>query len=266
MKFINKDNNTYKRKGEEWSKEAMKTIKGIPKGDNRIVEWSMFGKKKELKQILLEEQQHLCCYCMRQLQNDNATTIEHIIPRNISSKEDAAGYQTYRFLEPNRVKVLANGDIDTYNSLDYPPFPHLIAYSNLAASCNGQFDDNSAKCCNSKRGDRYIKALFFEENIADITRYDFDGKIDYDERYDDTIKALNLNYSQLCLIRKVWYEIAQKTDYNSNDVEKAKGDIALRNNIIDDIELSEVKYSRLRKDKWWKILADYSWFYEYYSR
>lgn len=64
----------------------------------------------------------------------------------------------------------------------------------------------------------------------------------------------------------MWYEIAQKTDYNSNDVEKAKGDIALRNNIIDDIELSEVKYSRLRKDKWWKILADYSWFYEYYSR
>ena len=266
MKFIDKDNAENKNKGEQWSRKAMETIADIPnEQNNAIISWDILGKKKELKQILSEEQEHLCCYCMRKLQPNN-TTIEHIIPRNISSNEELTKYQTHRFLDPSRVSVLINETIGTYKQLKYPPFPHLIAYENLTVSCNGQLDNRSVKCCNNKRGNKYIEPLFFIHEITKIIKYDFEGKIDLDEEYESTVKNVGLNYRPLCEIRKMWYEIVEKTGYNIDDIERAKADSNLRNDIIDDIEDTEFKYSTFRKSNWWAVFADYSWFYEYYSQ
>lgn len=52
---------------------------------------------KQMTQVLLNNQNHYCCYCMRRLTGEGDTTLEHIIPQTADDK-DARYYQKDEFL------------------------------------------------------------------------------------------------------------------------------------------------------------------------
>ncbi|MBC7774569.1 MAG: TIGR02646 family protein [Phycisphaerae bacterium] len=43
--------------------------------------------KQELREALLKEQNHLCCYCQQRIENTESTKIEHLFPRNGADRE-----------------------------------------------------------------------------------------------------------------------------------------------------------------------------------
>ncbi len=59
--------------------------------------------KQNLKSILINEQNQLCCYCMRKLAKDSTTTLEHIIPRATTTLVDFNNYTHISILHQNVV-------------------------------------------------------------------------------------------------------------------------------------------------------------------
>ena len=73
-----------------------------------------------------------------------------------------------------------------------------------------------------------------------------------------------MTYS-FCQIRRFWRIIAQ-SEYTVDDILNARTDTTRRNDIIDDISDNSDRWNSVRKEIVWKLFADYSWFYYYYTR
>ena len=126
--------------------------------------------KEKIKESLLEEQGHLCAYCMSRIDlgtGKHRSTIEHCVPQAVSTQKER------------------------------------LNYKNMIAVCWGNRDANSNtdKSCDAKRGslpgdqqDMKKINVFDRKTLVDI-QYAADGKIfsndpDVDE---DLNKRLNLN-------------------------------------------------------------------------
>lgn len=121
-----------------------------------------------LKQLLLKEQKNICCYCMRQLNNDDRTTFEHIVPKSVKTQVKLNEYTHYPIIG-NNVCLQSVFDNAT-TQLNTPPFPLEIAYENLVASCNGriidgQLKDTTPKFCNNYRLSNLVEPLFYVSTI-----------------------------------------------------------------------------------------------------
>lgn len=236
----------------------------------------------ELENILVKEQEGYCCYCMRTLRqseidgSERNVTLEHIIPNHISESDferDKARYSDYFKFDKKHIKVFVHGVWeDKKKQLKPPPFPHFVAYDNLVASCDGRTLNNldiitPHHCCNNYREDRFVAPLFYKENVEDLIRYDSKGNIDCDEKYVRYLdeRALNLMTYSFCQIRRFWRIIAQ-SEYTVDDILNARTDTTRRNDIIDDISDNSDRWNSVRKEIVWKLFADYSWFYYYYTR
>ena len=114
-----------------------------------------------------------CCYCMRRI-NDEEVTLEHIIQHSLDSN-DRNQYQRYidyrlPFLTDKNV-ILACDYRAKFNAAGQyvPPYPHVMAYHNLVASCYGYFPKKENReqqlivCCNNKRSDEHIYPLFYDK-------------------------------------------------------------------------------------------------------
>lgn len=116
--------------------------------------------RKRLVNILLENQQNRCCYCLRKLKtaqceedSDEVVTLEHIIPRGFESGNGKLPYyQSAPELSPEEV-VMTDEYEQTYDQSKLG-LPHKVAYNNIVASCNGTFpyvrNQNEGKskiCC-----------------------------------------------------------------------------------------------------------------------
>lgn len=118
-----------------------------------------------LKNSLLSEQGHICCYCCKPIRTDNSH-IEHIRPK----------------------------ERDEYRAIS-------LEYENLLASCQG-YHDREENCGHSK-DNAFNEELFvspLEENCESLFEFSDRGKIkvvDGNERAGYTIELLNLDTEQL---------------------------------------------------------------------
>lgn len=118
----------------------------------------------ELKTALLEEQGHLCCYCMSRIK-ENKMKVEHYKPR--------------RYTELKMV------------------------YTNLFAACTGNFCSDKHCDTRKEDTELTIHPADLRNNCESIVGYRTNGQLTYPEEYKvDIEETLNLNNSVLTANRK----------------------------------------------------------------
>lgn len=276
MRWIDKNKKEFRKRGrhlvakfleQSWNKDL-----------NRYVncDFPSLKKKKELERLLINQQQGLCCYCMRRISFKQHTTLEHILPHRPQSMDDVKWYfQTYPRLR--HFVTYYHIAEHPYRKIKVPPYPHFCAYDNLVVSCDGSIPDPSRPnitlpsklhlCCNNARGNVRIQPLFFIRRISKDIRYETDGELTYEEtQYGETMQALRLEHDTLKLMRRTWANIARYNYYRVEDVRKAISDKALRNNILSDSHVPMRDANNLKTDIYWNTLYSYHWFYGYFKK
>lgn len=148
--------------------------------------------------LLLEEQECRCCYCMKKLDSLNLSkiNIEHVIPRSLNGDNGRSEYNYYTskseilhdyvmMSDEFAQKVFTNtDDIDREEKM-----PHITALANLLAACNGKqnFIHTKMCCCNNHRGDKRILPLMLMSQDDNAVIYDKNGLIIINED-DGTLK------------------------------------------------------------------------------
>ena len=145
---------------------ALSTPKLTSNGESRVYS------KEELKEVLLDEQMQICCYCNRTIAAEN-TTIEHFKPKG------------------NRL----------YFKLAYD-------YNNLFASCDGFAAEPKPRdiCCNVKRLESELLPFNQTEEWVE-THFDFtiDGQIvGITPKGVETIRQLGLDIEKLNNLRAAY--------------------------------------------------------------
>lgn len=280
MKYINKFREPFHSSGVKLNQDILESHWNNTDGTYFSLRYGDFDKKK-LQKLLCEEQDGLCCYCMRRLYTDTSKkniTIEHVIPNKITSdqwdSQKAMYEKNVEWLHGPYITVIpTDTSIDKTIKFGMPPFPHFIAYYNLVASCDGKVltDNDTQKpqhCCNSNRGNSYVEPLFFKSDVSEQIAYDHKGRIICDESlipYFAQKNGLNLSCNFLVKVRHFWNFVAN-SDYTPDDVIKAIDDDDLRQEIIDIIfPVSESEYWKfLEEKKFWLRYSDFDWYYGYY--
>ena len=153
------------------------------------------------------------------------------------------------------------------------PYPHFISYHNLVVSCNGAtFEDKTlvnSHCCNNNRQERFVMPIYLSPDLASGISYTSKGELDYDDSVYNCSwfdkKHLNLTNAWITLVRRMWCRIS-KSEYTDIDVERARNDKNLRQNIIDDVDSNNEISSWADSDMAWNLFSEYNWFYAYYKR
>ena len=153
------------------------------------------------------------------------------------------------------------------------PYSHFVSYHNLAASCNGTTFEgqvmHNSRCCNNNRQERFVMPIYLSPSLISGISYTNKGELDYDDSLYDACwfdkDHLNLTNSWITLVRKMWSKIA-KSEYTDQDVEKARLDKSLRQNIIDDIDSNNEILSWANSDSVWSLFSEYNWFYGYFKQ
>ena len=271
MEHIDKSNNLYKVKADSVVNDFIahqRLLGNEPK-------YFIFCKtsfKNKLRDILIEEQDYYCCYCMRILKKDDSTTIEHIIPKGVDLNE----LNSYKICYPNYFTEVIHRDCFNSSSIT-PPYPHQIAYQNLSASCKGILQEcsDSPHCCNNKRLRAVINPLFFDGNIANIVEYiALTGESKScnvaDATIASTINNLGLNNDTLKEIRFLWALITKKGLVINVTIN--------RNHLLNDLFGTELlsnlpihfvkygKYFTQNNMYYWDLLMSYRWFEGYFRK
>ncbi len=143
--------------------------------------------KEELRNSLLTEQGHICCYCMKRIpQKLNSEEIEKNFP---SSKIEHVKCQTI------------NPDQD-------------LNYQNLLLACNGNHGSPKImQTCDTYKGEKDLSfnPTDIRRNIETLIRYRSNGEIfSDDETIDNELNnILNLNTKDLSDIRAIYYKDIQ---------------------------------------------------------
>lgn len=281
MKFIDKTNPEYRNKGLRINRQILKAQWNGTAYFNLGYETV---DKTDLTELLMEEQDGFCCYCMRRLHpgkegnHRKNITLEHVIPHRISQEEwehDKARYRKYAQLSDKNITVCPKGELDDVKAkFGMPPFPHFLAYDNLVASCDGQTLDESGNevshhCCNHIRENHYIEPLYFHAHISEEIKYDGRGHIQCDEEYVPYLKektGVNIMSRFLNKVRLFWKQVTD-SEYTAEQIHEAENNKDLRLNIIDDIFTYDPNgnWFFLKEQNPWCIYSDYDWFYGYYS-
>lgn len=232
---------------------------------------------KQMADVLVKNQQGYCCYCMRRLFGNGDVTVEHILPQ---SEVDSGYYQRISELQPSKIQLTS-----VFNSTtnpQYPPYPHIVAYNNLVASCNGMFPklnneevevSDKPHCCNKKRKEDKAFPIYYLANVDSLVRYSKeDGRIyevqgtAYQQETRDLILSAKLNWETLKDIRFIWAKM-RNTDINAI---KSCTDESSRKMFIyrllkgDEFNGVRVELSKkFEKEPYWKALMCYDWFHTY---
>lgn len=249
-----------------------------------------FPEKNVWRHLLCEEQNYLCCYCMRHLP-DGANldfTAEHVIPQSLRGSDDRAEFQRYvsgKIFAANiarSVEYAEDVETKTFNSIDeidqLPKMPHIIAHHNLLAACKGiRGTYANGCCCNNERGRNFIVPYMLIPNGYTWFRYDANGLVSMkpeDESWKTMLTVLNSDTLQT--IRHIWYMIAKNTKYKGHHFFYETAELQrmqiLKSAFKEDNYLKLPYNIRAYAGKimgkgnefTWKLLVDYKWFLEYY--
>jgi len=276
MKYIEKNNQTAIDLNSDFIKVQWQTESNKYYNLN----YSLLLNYQNFKNLLILEQDEMCCYCMKNIKNENIT-IEHYIPKKDAITDNEI-IKFNKYLD--EAEILRNNVVNknifknTRIELNTPPFPHDIAYHNLLVSCNGKIienkDDIVSNFCNNKRSDSYIPAFTYDTEIENKIVYNKDGSVlyKYDTDKSEYINTLNLNYSTLKKIRRLWFIFSLNS---ATDFEEIKNKVTLkeRKHIINEsysIIKNKIKDDNYIKDtfyneQFWNIFIKYKWFYFYYK-
>ncbi|MDI9364278.1 MAG: hypothetical protein QM541_04955 [Flavobacterium sp.] len=209
---------------------------------------------KELSEVLLEEQNGLCCYCLKEI-NEDSTTLEHIIPNKLKLGD----FGSYLVTDELRNNVIHKTAFDRSAKV-IPPvhYPHDIAYHNLIASCN------SKKHCNNYRSDKKIEPFIFDANIETLVEYDRAGNASC-VQYDDDLQKLGLSNtnSPLKLIRMIWYKLAQIFNQINEITAEIIDDIIYELILLFDGNRVLENFTNTPSYK--EDVLRYKWFFQYYK-
>lgn len=241
-----------------------------------------FKQDGKIEHILLEEQHYKCCYCMRDLNNGRHITIEHVLPHKEKNKQNIEKYFRYCGNLRKHVRYYLIGQNNNHIKLKVPKYPHFCAYENLVASCDGSIYSDLAQldiptgrlhnCCNNARGDDYIIPLFFKRHIGKYIEYDDNGIFQKTDcmpeamwlDFQTTIGKLRLNQDTLTLFRKAW-RIIGECNILPEEVLHAMQDHNSREEIVALMMLSREESYKLNHGRYWALLCQYSYFYQYYK-
>lgn len=232
------------------------------------------GAKRQMQGLVLRNQEHRCCYCMRDLGvQDQCVTLEHIIPQEVNIEE----FRKYTNLN---VKFLTSTDVSLCNDfcfvpdVNLPPRPHTVTFENLAASCDGTFPDKegTAQCCNNRRSNKYVYPLYLDENVEMEIVYMENGSMQpkvgssHEAEYRQSIENVNLNCSNLKDIRRLWHLFA---NVSVDDLHTSCYDKNLRFQLLmqvlykdKDMALQDAYiHSKFLYDSYWRAFLMYQWFH-----
>lgn len=208
--------------------------------------------RQPLVALLLNEQKEVCCYCMKQLSNNNKTTLEHIIPHkgnlNVFNK-----YNSPILINNVIHKDLFNRTINQISAL----YPHDIAYHNLVASCDSKSN------CNNYRDDNFINPFFYDSEVVNKVEYDIKGNV-YSSEYLDDLATSGISTSvELIIYREIWHKLSMQKE----SPEDVTDDDILE--VVATMQI-EKKFERKLNDFWDSPskrpdLLKYKWFFSYYK-
>lgn len=222
--------------------------------------------KDKLIKVLLTEQENRCCYCMKKLnQEKDEITLEHLILNSITERRKYNEYlKRYTVLN---AKVCLAKDFINKNETNTPPYPHTVAYENLAASCNGKLFSRTEKivqCCNLKRENKYMEPIVLYDTIHDEFEYTANGYTIWknETAMFPTTSILGLNAPVLRMIRRIWlYAKDNQIDLEKTDRQKVLFELLGE---FTDKEFAETNnleiLSNFLNDGYWKLLLKYSYF------
>ncbi len=211
--------------------------------------------KNRFTNLLLHEQNNLCCYCLKQI-DLSKTTLEHLIPQEVSIPD----FQSYLVVDELTNNVIHKTTFDK-NIYSIPPqkYPHDIAYHNLLASCDSNLH------CNNYRGNKTIAPFMFNNDISSLVKYDRAGNVDC-EQYEDDFSKLGLSNasSPLKLIRLIWCKLSQGFNEINQITEEIIDDIIFELILLFDD--SRIVDNFTRKPSYKEEVLKYQWFFNYYKR
>lgn len=243
--------------------------------------------RKAMIDLLLTEQNNLCCYCLRKLKrakkeedSDEVVTIEHIIPRGYTSADNVAYYQSAPGLGTKEVVMRDVYEDPTHNQIRGCD-PHNIAFNNMTVSGNGTFPDipskrgtgKSKNCCNEFRREKEAYPIYFFKEVGNWVDYLPDGDIQAvigspEEQHVVTlITNTNLQFYPLKDIRYLWYMLRNE---NWRDITDAKTESArdnlfsrvLYNDMTADFSRIEKLHTKYIQNLNWDTFFLYSAFYD----
>lgn len=224
-------------------------------------------RKRLVDEVLIPEQNGLCCYCMRKLSECSKVTIEHIMPNHATDKAELDKYRTKKTPLDG---LPHSDDFKSQSPIVYPPHPHSIAYQNLILSCDGDlFKENNtrASCCNLKREHAFLPPFVLYSNIADTFIYTADGLAEWTEDPEppeskkNAVKILGLNNSVLRMVRRIWFFCNDNNLYPHTDNKEVV--INTMMGYLASPEIPEAVINMLlnfKRDKYWNLLLEYDAF------
>lgn len=177
--------------------------------------------KSTIKNLLIDEQNGFCCYCLRELEKNDSSTIEHIYPHNPQAHNVFSSYHL-NCLEKDsfnfRLRQVPTENLDN--------LPHDISYYNLLACC---------KKCNNTRDTKEIRPFVFEVDVKTKFSYNEEGQI-YSSEFEDEIIKIGLADSYYLNYRHLWKHIAKTESVsiftNTNKLKKIVIKAALELHLI----------------------------------
>jgi len=160
--------------------------------------------KSNIRDLLIDEQQDKCCYCLKALAKNSSTTLEHLYPRNPISGTIFNTYvitcidsRTFDY----SIQNIPNAQLDN--------LPHDISYYNLLACCEK---------CNKERGNKNILPFIFDSAIKTKFLYNDQGNI-FSQQYFSEIVSIGLADDYYKRNRKIWRIIKNNFSHNNFPVD-----------------------------------------------
>ena len=221
------------------------------------------NRQRLIDEVLLPEQPHRCCYCMRHIvdRNDDAS-IEHIVPQHAATNAEMNHYFSAKSGGLNSKNVCLTPDYVRRGNVG-APYPHHVAYHNFSIACRE---------CNSCREHYEIEPMFLFPGIhTEVIYNDRTGEADwvFDPAYAKsdpelpTLEKVGVNRPLLKAIRSVWFYAKrnniQPTSTNREGlIYGAVGDCLDANPSMRDEDFEA--YLSLNTDEVWSIFMKYDYF------
>lgn len=221
------------------------------------------NRQRLIDEVLLPEQKHRCCYCMRRIANSlDDASIEHIVPQHARTTAELHHYFSAKSGGLNEANVCLTPDYVRRETVG-APYPHHVAYHNFSVAC---------RACNSSRGHFEIEPLFlFPEIDGEVVYNDRTGEADwaFDPAYTKaepeltTLEKVGINRPLLKAIRAVWFYAKrnniQPTLTNREElIYGAVGDSLDTNPSMRDEDFDA--YLSLNTEEVWNIFLKYDYF------
>lgn len=230
-----------------------------------------YGKSNLIDNILLPEQNHLCCFCQRRLADHTCSTIEHIIPKSKNNAAEIVPYFQLGYPGLNANNICHSIDFVNNNHLQ-GQYPHEVAYYNFVIACEK---------CNGNRDCDFVEPLYLDSNKVNDVAYDRKtGEVTWrtDPVYTNpntldrpTLEKIELNTPLLKAIRAVWLygkdyptdtystpDTIQNLQDRSDLVYRTLGAALDSDPYLDNEDLNA--YIELLKNGIWQLVLEYDYF------